>query len=263
MEAGRQDGMEDGGCASVSGAARDAAQGTAQAAAGKGEAALPQAVRLRIASPGDAGGIAAIYRPYVEQTAVTFEYVPPAPSEMAERIARTLARYPYLVAESAADGSLLGYAYAGPYYGRAAYGWCCESSLYLRQGLSRQGLGTLLSAALEGALALQGLLSVYACIAVADCADLCLPDPYLPGASVPFHEARGFRQIGAFPQCGFKFGRWYGVVWMEKRLGPRTPDPLPVKPFPEARELVEARLADLSATLPASMQGRSLASAGR
>ena len=263
MAAGRQDDMVDGGSASVSGIARDASRSTVQDAAGKGAAALSQPVRLRIASPGDAAGIAAIYRPYVEQTAVTFEYLPPSSSEMAERIARTLARYPYLVAESAADGSLLGYAYAGPYYGRAAYGWCCESSLYLRQGLSRQGLGTLLSAALEGALALQGLLSVYACIAVADSADRCLPDPYLPGASVPFHEARGFRQIGAFPQCGFKFGRWYGVVWMEKRLGPRTPKPKPVTPFPEARALVEARLAELSATLPAALQGRPPASAGQ
>ena len=217
-----------------------------------------QQARIRIASPDDAGAIAGIYRPYVEATAVSFEWSAPEPEEMKARIAKVLAAFPYLVAEHPGTGDILGYAYASPYYGRQAYCYCCEVSIYLRQGLVRQGLGTRLYDALEGALRLQGLLSLCACIAVADG-----PDPYLTGASVAFHEARGFRQIGAYPQCGFKFGRWYGVVWMEKRLGPRTPDPLPVTPFPEARELVEARLADLSATLPASMQGRPLASAGR
>ena len=196
-----------------------------------------QQARIRIASPDDAGAIAGIYRPYVEATAVSFEWSAPEPEEMKARIAKVLAAFPYLVAEHPGTGDMLGYAYASPYYGRQAYCYCCEVSIYLRQGLVRQGLGTRLYDALEGALRLQGLLSLCACIAVADG-----PDPYLTGASVAFHEARGFRQIGAYPQCGFKFGRWYGVVWMEKPLGSRPKVPEAVLPFPQARGRIEAFL---------------------
>ena len=73
-------------------------------------------ISLRIASPADAPALAEIYAPYVEQTAVSFEYDAPTPDEFARRIERTLEKYPYLVAERA--GVPVGYAYAGAFQGQ-------------------------------------------------------------------------------------------------------------------------------------------------
>ena len=87
-------------------------------------------ISLRIASPADAPALAEIYAPYVEQTAVSFEYDAPTPDEFARRIERTLEKYPYLVAERA--GVPVGYAYAGAFHSRAAYGWAVETSIYVR-----------------------------------------------------------------------------------------------------------------------------------
>ena len=55
----------------------------------------------------------------MRETAITFEYEVPSVEEFTERIERTLEHYPYIVAESE-EGNILGYAYAGAYYGRAA-----------------------------------------------------------------------------------------------------------------------------------------------
>lgn len=68
-------------------------------------------VTIRIAEPADAPALAALYKPYVETTDVTFEYEAPSAAEFATRMEKTLARYPYLVAEE--EGAALGYAYAG------------------------------------------------------------------------------------------------------------------------------------------------------
>ena len=56
-------------------------------------------LKIRIAAPEDAEAIAEIYRPYVEETAVSFEYTAPPAEEMRSRMLRTLENYPYLVAE--------------------------------------------------------------------------------------------------------------------------------------------------------------------
>ncbi len=123
-------------------------------------------VRVRLARIEDAEELAAIYEPYVRETAITFEYVPPTPAEFAERMRKTTEFYPYLVAEL--DGRLVGYAYAGTFKGRPAYDWAVETSIYVAQGHAGEGIGRALHDALERALAAQGVLNMYACIAVPD-----------------------------------------------------------------------------------------------
>ena len=59
-------------------------------------------------------------------------------------------------------------------------------------------------------------------------------DEYLTRNSARFHEHLGYRLVGEFHECGYKFGRWYGI-WMEKHLGAHPPVPAPVIPFPELR----------------------------
>lgn len=170
-------------------------------------------IEIRLAEPGDAEELLAIYAPYVEETAITFEYDVPSLAEFQERIRHTRERYPYLVAASAER--IVGYAYAGPFKGRRAYDWAAETSIYVARDAHRKGVGRRLYEALEQHLRKQGILNVYACIA----SPRQEPDPYLSKDSIRFHAHLGFHQVGEFHQCGYKFDRWYDMIWMERMLG--------------------------------------------
>ena len=185
---------------------------------------------IRPARPEDAPALLAIYAPYVRETAVTFEYEVPSLDEFTRRIEHTLQRYPYLIAQSGSE--VLGYAYAGPFKARAAYDWSVETTIYLRQDQRGRGLGWALYQALERCLAAQHIQNLNACIA--DPAQE--GDPYLTGASAAFHARLGYQLVGRFHKCGYKFGRWYDMIWMEKLLGVHPEDPQPVIPFPELLE---------------------------
>lgn len=185
----------------------------------------PEDLTIRAAAPADAAVLLEIYAPYVEKTAVTFEYAVPSAEEFAGRIARTLERYPYLIAM--AEGRIMGYACAGPFKERAAYDWAAETTVYVRRDGRRRGTGRALYAALERCVAAQGILNLNACVAAPE-----REDQYLTWDSVEFHCRMGYRTAGEFFQCGCKFGRWYNMVWMEKHIGPHPADPPSVKPFP-------------------------------
>lgn len=186
-------------------------------------------ITIRTAALDDAAALLAIYAPYVEQTAITFEYEVPSLEEFQGRIAHTLRRYPYLVAEE--NGEILGYAYTGPFGKRAAYSWAVETSIYLRQEIRGKGLGKRLYQALEDVSCAQHVQSLYACIAYPD-AD----DAHLSGNSVAFHAHLGYTTVGRFPHCGYKFGTWYNMTWMEKTLGDHAVPPAAFVPFPELSE---------------------------
>ncbi len=174
---------------------------------------------IRPAEARDAGVVAGIYRGYVEHTAITFEYEVPSEEEMRRRMEHTKRRYPYLVAER--DGAVVGYAYAGPFVNRAAYDWCAELSIYLLPAQTGRGTGKRLYGALEEALRDMGIIALYACVAVPEA-----EDEYLTCNSRDFHRHMGFREAGRFENCGYKFGRWYHMVWLEKRIGEaKTPMP--------------------------------------
>ena len=187
---------------------------------------------IRMASPADAARIAEIYRPYVLNTAITFEYEPPTSAEMEKRITHTLLTFPYLVWEE--DGVVLGYAYAHPLYERAAYQWNAELSVYVEMSHRGGGIGGKLYRCLMELLKAQGVQSVYACITE--------PNP----ASIAFHHHLGFSDLALYPHCGFKHGKWYGVNWLVKHLVPLTEDaPLPRKnvgelPEETVREILSA-----------------------
>ena len=187
---------------------------------------LKKEIVIRVAALDDAEELLKIYAPYVRETAITFEYEVPSPEEFRERIAHTLEKYPYLVAEH--DGKIVGYAYVSPFKERAAYAWAVETSIYVRREGRRQGVGRALYAALEHALAAQGMLNLNACIAYPP-----VPDPHLNRDSVDFHQHLGYRMVGRFFSCGYKFHRWYDMVWMEKLIGPHEANQPPVRPFPE------------------------------
>ena len=175
-------------------------------------------VKLRVATVSDAAELLKIYAPYVTDTAITFEYDVP-----------TLEKYPYFVAEL--NGEIVGYAYASAFHPRAAYGWAAETSIYVRRDMKRMGLGRTLYDALETALKAQGVLNLNACIACPD-----VDDEYLTRNSISFHAHLGYSMVGEFHNCGYKFGRWYNMVWMEKMLGEHVDDQPLVKSFSEVRD---------------------------
>lgn len=193
---------------------------------------------IRIAAEEDAESLLRIYAWYVENTAITFEYAVPSLEEFRSRIRHTLERYPYLVEEND-DGEITGYVYAGAFKERAAYDWAVETSIYVARDTRRSGSGRRLYAALEKALLLQGICNAEACIAAPRG-----EDPFLTMDSIRFHEHLGYRMVGQFEKCAYKFGRWYDMVWMERLIGqhPETPGTLqPIRTFPQIRNALTCK----------------------
>lgn len=185
--------------------------------------------QIRIASPEDAAALLEIYGPYIEKTAITFEYEVPSLAEFRQRIENTLKRYPYIIAEK--EGKVLGYAYTGPFGQRAAYAWAAETTIYLKENRRKMGLGKRLYQALEEISRAQNIVNLNACIAYPQ-----KEDEYLSRNSAQFHAHMGYRMVGEFHQCGYKFGRWYNVVWMEKMIGKHHQQPVPVIWFSELKQ---------------------------
>lgn len=185
-------------------------------------------IAVRSAAEADAERLLEIYDYYVRHTAITFEYETPSLDEFKRRMAGIMARYPYLVVLE--DGLIAGYAYAGPFIGRAAYDWSCETTIYLDHNARKRGLGRVLYGALEDALGKMGILNLYACIGYPE-----REDEYLTANSAGFHAHLGFVRVGEFHQCGYKFGRWYNMIWMEKLIGRHRGHQPPVVPFSEIR----------------------------
>ena len=161
-------------------------------------------MRIRLAIASDAEAIAAIYRPIVEQTAISFEAIPPTTQDVARRVAETTTTHPWLVCER--GGRIAGYAYASPHRTRAAYRWSVDTSVYVAQEHQRAGIGRGLYVSLFAILAAQGYFTAYAGIA--------LPNP----ASVALHESVGFTPIGVYRRVGFKHGAWHDVGWWQLTL---------------------------------------------
>ena len=168
-------------------------------------------VQVRDASAADAGACAAIYAPYVTDSAVTFEIDPPGPEEMASRIAQAQSTHAWLVAED--EGRVVGYAYGGPMKPRAAYRWSCEVSVYLEQGRRRTGAGRALYDVLLPHLTERGYRSAIAGMTVPN------------AASEGLHAALGFEPVGTYRDIGYKFGAWHDVAWTQLVLarGDDTP----------------------------------------
>jgi L-amino acid N-acyltransferase YncA len=173
---------------------------------------------VRLATVDDGAACAAIYGPFVEGTSISFELVPPTAVDMANRIAKTTERSPWLVVE--VDGVVRGYAYGNRHRDRAAYDWTIETAVYVDAAFAGQGIGRLAMTELLEVLRRQGFhLAV---------AGITQPNP----ASTALHRALGFTRIGQFEAIGWKFGAWHGVEWFGLELGPRD-EPAPIRPLAE------------------------------
>jgi L-amino acid N-acyltransferase YncA len=159
---------------------------------------------VRDASELDAQACAAIYTPYVTDTAVTFEIDPPRPADMSERITAALRTHAWVVLED--EGRVVGYAYGGPYKSRPAYRWSCEVSVYLESGRRRTGGGRALYEALFLRLADRGFRTAVA--------GVTLPND----GSIGLHRAMGFEPVGTSRRIGWKHNAWHDVAWAQRTI---------------------------------------------
>ena len=177
---------------------------------------------IRIATEADVPQILDIYAPYILTTTHTFEYTVPTEDEFLARFRNITAQFPWLVWEE--EGQILGYAYASAPFERAAFRWTAEDSVYLRPGARGRGIGSKLVLALEEILKIQGYRKIYAIITTEN------------KQSLEFHKKLGYRHLADFPDCGYKFGRWLGITWLDKELlSVDSPSSFP-RSFPEIRQ---------------------------
>lgn len=170
-------------------------------------------MKIRNADVNDAEKLLEIYGYYVTDTAITFEYDIPSVQEFQNRIRNITAEYPYIVCEDD-SGEIIGYAYAGVFNSRAAYSHCAEVTIYVKNGLQHHGTGKFLYEHLEEMLKRQGIINLYACIGYPH-----HNDEYLTTNSADYHRHMGYNICGTFHNCGYKFGRWYDMIFMEKIIG--------------------------------------------
>jgi phosphinothricin acetyltransferase len=169
------------------------------------------ATTIRLATPADGPAVAAIYAPYCESSAISFEMAAPTAEEMTRRISTVVAHRPWLLLE--AGGRLCGYAYAAPHHERAAYQWSVTTAIYVDSAFHRRGVGRALYTTLFDLLRELGYFRATAGIS--------LPN----AASVRLHEAFGFTLVGIYRDIGFKSGAWRDVAWYEAEVQPLVPSP--------------------------------------
>jgi L-amino acid N-acyltransferase YncA len=165
---------------------------------------MAEGLTIRDARPDDAAACAAIYRPHVEGSWVSFELEPPDAQEMAHRIADYGASHAWLVATR--GGEVAGYAYGSPHRTRAAYASSCDVAIYVSPAFPRAGIGRALYGELLARLKAKGFHAAFAGIAQ--------PNP----ASVALHEACGFTPVGVYREVGWKMGAWRDVGWWQRVL---------------------------------------------
>ncbi|TDH37709.1 N-acetyltransferase family protein [Pseudohoeflea suaedae] len=168
---------------------------------------------IRDATQADLSAITEIYAESVNNGVATYELEPPSIMEMTARFGVVTGnRYPYIVAEH--DGTILGYAYAGPFRTRPAYNWICEDSIYLAPEARGKGVGSALLSELLARCEALGFRQMIAVIGGAH------------PASVAVHAKAGFEHQGTLKATGYKHGRWLDTTFMEKALGEgSTTDP--------------------------------------
>lgn len=189
------------------------------------------AVRYRLATAADVPAMLAIYAPYVQNTAYSFEYEVPTLENFAGRLKTIGASFPWLVCEDVGRGEILGYAYAAPAFERAAYMWDADLSVYLAPSVHRRGIGRNFYALLEHILERQGYYHIYALVSGAN------------AGSMAFHTAVGYELMCVMPQAGFKFGAWHDMNWYHKRLHSAEVPSHPPVPF--TSDMLDAALRSL------------------
>ncbi len=159
---------------------------------------------VRPAAPEDAGACLAIYRPYVLDTAISWEVDVPSVDEMAARILAARETHDWLVLER--DDRVIGYAYGHALYRVASYRWSAQTGIYVDTDHHRAGGGRRLYTQLLRRLAERGYRRAIA--------GITQPNE----ASNGFHRSFGFAEVGLYRRVQWKHGSWHDVAWLQLDL---------------------------------------------
>lgn len=168
-------------------------------------------IKFRMADVLDTEDILEIYKPYVTDTVITFEYEVPTVEDFKNRIEDISLEYPYIVCIY--KDKIIGYAYAHKYAKRAAYQWDVEISIYLDIDYRNFGIGKILYKKVIKILKLQNIQNIYACVTSAN------------SQSIKFHEKLGFEFIGVFKNTGYKFDKWHDITWFGMSINDKNRKP--------------------------------------
>lgn len=168
---------------------------------------------IRFATRADAGELLEIYSYYVTKTNFTLQIALPTVYEFADLIESTGSKFPYLVYVD--NDEILGYAYAHDVRPREGFRFTAETSIYVKHGLQKGGIGAALYGKLFTLLKKQNIIKLYAV--------LCTPNE----PSRLFHLRQGFFEVATFQKIGYKFDQWFDVLHMEKQINEQPDTPLP------------------------------------
>ncbi len=189
---------------------------------------------IRLIKETDSAEVLEIYKPYVLDTVITFEYDVPTLEDFTGRIRAITPEYPWLVCLM--NNKIVGYAYASRFRYRTAYQWSAESTVYIAQAAQGMGIGIRLYHTLFDILRLQGYVNVYAGTAIPN------------EKSVRLHLSAGFETLGIYKKIGFKMGAWHDTQWFQLHLCDHPTNPAPLKLICDIEDSPELRTILDSAT---------------
>ncbi|AJA46245.1 phosphinothricin N-acetyltransferase [Clostridium pasteurianum DSM 525 = ATCC 6013] len=175
--------------------------------------------KIRLGKKSDINKILEIYKPFVENTVITFEYEVPTLNDFNVRMLNIQKKYPLLICEI--NDKVVGYAYASQFGERAAFNWSVELSIYISPKYHKYKIGKSLYFALFEVLKLQGYYNAYAKITSPN-----VKSEYL-------HKSFGFKLVGIYKNIAFKFGNWQDLACYELNLKDYDKSPLPPKTINE------------------------------
>ena len=159
---------------------------------------------VRQASSEDAAACVAIYRPYVEDTTISWETEVPSVDEMAGRISAALKAHEWLILER--DDQIIGFAYAHALHRLPSFRWSVETGVYVRLDKHRGGGGRKLYTQLLQRITERGYRRAFA--------GITQPNE----ASNGFHRSFGFQDAGLYRRVEWKHDSWHDVALMQLDL---------------------------------------------
>ncbi len=153
---------------------------------------------IRQATPADAPALAALWNPWIQNTAITFTSTLKTPADLARMIATRPAFF--------TTDDVTGLATYDQFRAGSGYATCMEHTIILAPQAQGRGLGRALMHAVEHHAARHGAHQMIAGISGEN------PD------AIRFHAALGYSEIARIPEAGYKFSRFIDLVLMRKLL---------------------------------------------
>ncbi len=164
-------------------------------------------VTIRTAVSDDLPAIVEIYNHYVINTAITFDIESYTVEQRRPWFEQFAPSGPHRLFVAESDGAILGYAGSHQFRVKAAYDTTVETTIYCAPGNERRGIGGALYATLFGAIVSNDIHMVIG--------GITMPND----ASIALHKRFGFVHAGLMHDVGYKFGRYWDVLWMERPFG--------------------------------------------